>query len=398
MRKRGICLLTGLFVFSAFLGFTAPQAAADNVIKIGSIQPLTGPAAPWGLPCDRGVVLLAEIMNEAGGITIQGQKYLFKVLSENDKFSPQAGRAAAEKLINQEKVKYIVGPWHDATIIAARGLSNEQKVIILQGSSGSADTIGPQYPYLFRFSQDPRGKQGVLDVALKTMQFKKMAVLNVDTALGRGNSIAGAEWAKEFGIEVTDNVLAPADTKDFYPFLKKIIDHKAEMIHGAISPGIFALVCKQAHELGYRGYYSNVGSMTNVGQFIKIAGQEAVQGYIAPFEHIDCPIITDEGRKIMQEMEKRYLKRYGPPFEPLAWRYGIGLQVLSQALEKAQTFEPEAVLKAMETMEFDTLLGKGKFSGEKTYGIARQLVIYTIAAIIKGDKAEYLGYTKVERP
>ncbi len=93
-----------------------------------------------------------------------------------------------------------------------------------------------------------------------------------------------------------------------------------------------------------------------------------------------------------------YLKKYGPPFEPLAWRYAIGLQVVAQALEKAQTFDPEVLVKTMENMEFDTLLGKGGFTGKKTYGIARQLVLYTIAAVIKGDQAVYLGYTKVERP
>ncbi|MBW2285396.1 MAG: hypothetical protein JRF65_12440, partial [Deltaproteobacteria bacterium] len=86
------------------------------------------------------------------------------------------------------------------------------------------------------------------------------------------------------------------------------------------------------------------------------------------------------------------------PFEPLACRYTIGLQVLAQALEKAQSFDPDVVVKTMENTEFDTLLGKGGFAGTKTYGIQRQLIINTIAAIIKGDKAEYLGYVTVKRP
>jgi branched-chain amino acid transport system substrate-binding protein len=396
--KRGSIWSLGIVCFGLVLFFSGATVIAADVIKIGSIQPLTGPAAGWGLPCDRGVVLMAEILNEAGGVSLKGQKYTFEVSSENDKFTTEGGRAAAEKLINRVGVKFIVGPFADATILAAVPLAQEKKVIFLQGSSGGAYTIGTKFPYLFRYTQDPRGKLGVLDVALHSIKLQKMAILNIDNALGRGNFEAAAEWAKDAKIEVTDNLLAPAAATDFYPSLKKILDKKPEMIHGAVPPGQFALVCKQAHELGYRGYYSNVGSLVNVPGFIEIAGKDAVQGYIAPYEVIDCPIITPESRKIMSRMQDMYLKKYGPPFEPLAWRYAIGLQVVAQALEKAQTFDPEVLVKTMENMEFDTLLGKGGFTGKKTYGIARQLVLYTIAAVIKGDQAVYLGYTKVERP
>lgn len=398
MLKVEKCLFGTILLSIFFSVFLVMPSNAQKEIKIGSIQPLTGPAAPWGKPVDRGIHLMADILNDAGGINVGGENYVFKVYSENDKFSAKGGRAAAEKLINREKVKFIVGSWVDATIMALRHFSNEKKVIVLQGSSGDPHTIGPEYPYLFRFTQDPRGKLGVLDISLKTMPFKKMAIVNVDTALGRGNSSAAVDWANEMNIEVTNNVVAPAGTTDFYPFLKKVLDKKPGMIHGAVSPSNYALICKQAYELGYRGYYSNVGSLTNVKGMIEIAGQDAIQGYIAPFEDIRCPAISKKNRKLMNEIKERYLEKYGPPFEPLAWRYGIGLQILAQALEKAQSFDPDIVVKTMENTEFDTLLGNGGFSGIKTYGVKRQLIINTIAAIIKGDKAEYFGYVTVERP
>jgi branched-chain amino acid transport system substrate-binding protein len=381
-----------------FLSFNGSTALGQNVIKIGSILPLTGPGSPWGINCDRGVQLGADMINEAGGITIKGEKYFFKVYSENDKYTAEGARAAVEKLVNFEKVKFIIGPFSDTTINIAREISTEKKVIILQGSSGGAFTLGPKYPYLFRFSQDTRGKLGVLDVALNTIKFKKMAILNYSDVNGRGSTEAAIAWAKEIGVELTDVILAPGETTDFYPFLKKIIDNKAEMIHGALPISTNALVLKQAHELGYKGYYSHTGSIINVQEFIRIAGKDAVQGYIAPYEFIDCPIITDKHREIMLKMKDNFLKKYGPPFEPVAWRYSIGPQVLALALEKAQSFDPDVLVKTMETMEFDTWLGKGGFTGTKTYGIPRQLVLNTIAAIIKGDKAEYLGYTRVERP
>jgi len=398
MKKTRVWLMVSFLTIVLFLSFNGSKAMGENVIKIGDIAPLTGPGSPWGINTDRGVQLGVDAINDAGGITIKGEKYFFKVFSENDKYTAEGARAAVEKLVNFEKVQFIVGTWADVTLNLARDISNEKKVIILQGSSGNAFTIGPKYPYLFRYTQDTRGKQGVLDVALKTMKFKKMAILNYNDANGRGNTEAAIAWTKETGVELTDVILAPGGTTDFYPLLKKIIDNKAEMVHGAVDVPTTALILKQAHELGYKGYYSNTGSMINVKEFIRIAGKDAAQGYIAPYEFIDCPIITDKHRQVMLKMKDNFLKKWGPPFEPVAWRYSIGPQVLAQALEKAQSFDPDVLVKTIETMEFDTLFGKGGFTGAKTYGIPRQLTLYTIAAIIKGDDAEYLGYTKVERP
>lgn len=375
-------------------------AEAEKVIRVGQMNPLTGPGAPWGIPCVRGVELLAEIINEAGGVKVGKDTYTIRIYSEDDKFTAEAGKAAFDKLVDVEKVKYIVGNFADAPILTYRGLLKEKGIIALQGSSGAANTIGPDYPYLFRFSQSPRGKLGVLDIVKDKYgdQFTKMAIIDPDNATGQGNVEAATKWAKGKGIEVVATQLYPPGTKDYYPFLSPILDKKPFMIHGAVSPGDMGLVMKQAYEKGYRGLYSNVGSLTNVGGLIDIGGEAAVQGFVAPYEVIDAPVITPESQAIMQKMKDKWLARWSPPFEPLAWRYAVGLQVLVQALEMAGTFEPEKVIQALETGTFHTILGSGSFTGKQTYGINRQLSIVTIAGIIKGRDVAYLGEVRITEP
>lgn len=391
-----------LLVFLAVLltvCFSGSTVMAQNVIKIGQINPLTGPAAGWGLPVDRGINLFADMINEGGGISIKGKKYTFKIYSENDKFNVEAGRAATEKLINAEKVQFIIGSFVDSTVQSMVPLATEKKIITLLGSTGGVKSgMGPEYPYSFRYTHDAMGKLAVLNVALKTLKFKRMAIFNTDTPLGRGNAEAAAQWAKQNNIEVTDNVLAPSNATDFYPSLKTVLEKKPEMIHGAVPPGQMALVCKQAYELGYRGYYSNVGAMVNVAEFIKIAGQDAVQNFIAPYEDSSSPVVTKESKVLMEKLKDRYLKKYGPPFEPLAWRYATGLQILVQAIEEAQTLDPDVLVKTLENTEFKTMLGNGTFAGKKTYGIAHQFSVNTLTGIIKGDHVVHLGYVHVETP
>jgi len=156
---------------------------------------------------------------------------------------------------------------------------------------------------------------------------------------------------------------------------------------------------KEAHALGYKGYWVSSGSVVNLPEMIKIAGsKEAVENWIGPYESLDCPVVKEADKPALLEIQDRYLKKYGPPFEPLAWRYSCGMQVLCEAIRQAGGTDPDALKKALETGTFETFFGSGKFTGQQTYGIAHQFAVTTIAVIIKNGAPKYLGYLKTQEP
>ena len=165
---------------------------------------------------------------------------------------------------------------------------------------------------------------------------------------------------------------------------------------GAAGPGDQALIRKTLYELGYKGYSVASGSLVNIAGLIKIAGQEAVQGHIAPYESFLCPVIKPEQRKIMKIIQEKWEQKWpGDVFEPIAWRYATCLQILVQAYENAGTLDPDVVRKTLEDGSFETILGACKFTGKKTFGIAHCANLITIAGIVEGKKVKYLGYDRL---
>jgi branched-chain amino acid transport system substrate-binding protein len=405
MAKRHLIslMLVISFIAVGIMGW-APEARAENVLKIGHINPLTGPAAPWGVPIGRGMDCLADYYNEQGGIKADGTRWQIKMIHEDNKYRGEIGRAAGEKLINRDKVKAILGDFAGDSLLGYRTLAHRKKVLIFMGSSGAEKKLlGASYPYLFQISQTQPQKFLVLDIAMDTLKKKgarleKAGSIDPDTSTGRGVSESfTTEKAPQYGMKVVAAVLYPTGTKDFYPFCTKIMAGKPDIIEmGAAGPGDQGAIRKTLYELGYKGYSVSSGSLVNVARLIDIAGQEAIQGHIAPYESFECPVIKPEQREIMKTIQKKWKKKWpGDVFEPIAWRYATCLQILVQAYEKAGTLDPDVVRKTLEEGKFETILGDCKFTGQKTFGIAHCADLITIAGIVEGRGVKYLGYARL---
>src|SRR5215831_8039004 len=64
----------------------SPAGAAEKTIKYGIATPLSGPAAPWGIPHVRAAEMVFEEVNNQGGIEIGGQKYKIEIVSYDHKY------------------------------------------------------------------------------------------------------------------------------------------------------------------------------------------------------------------------------------------------------------------------------------------------------------------------
>jgi len=402
MKKRHLVYLALLIPFLSAGG--APDALAENVLKIGHINPLTGPAAPWGVPIQRGMDCLAEYLNEKGGVTADGKNWKIEMTHEDNKYQGEVGRAAGEKLISRDRVRAILGDFVGDSILGYRTPALRKKVLVFLGSSAAEKKIlGPDYPYIFQISQTQAQKFLVLDIAMDTLKkrgatLEKAASINPDNSTGRGATESfTTEKAPQYKMEVVATALYPRGTKDFYPFCTKIMAGKPDIVEmGAAGPGDQALIRKTLYQLGYKGYSVSSGSLVNIAGLVKIAGQDAIQGHIAPYESLECPVIKPEQREIMKAIQRKWEAKWPEDiFEPIAWRYATCLQILVQAYEKAGTLDPDVVSQTLEKNQFDTILGDCVFTGTKTFGIRRCANLITIAGIIDGDQVKYLGYARL---
>jgi ABC-type branched-subunit amino acid transport system substrate-binding protein len=91
-----VLLVLGVFLFS--MSFTNNANAQTKTLKIGLITSVTGPMAPGFRAFVEAAKPAQDMMNQRGGVTVKGQKYLVEILTTDDQSSPPGAVAAANKL------------------------------------------------------------------------------------------------------------------------------------------------------------------------------------------------------------------------------------------------------------------------------------------------------------
>jgi branched-chain amino acid transport system substrate-binding protein len=373
-----IILTVGIFCLPS-LSFSA----AEKVFTIGAIFPLSGRGATWGMAAQKAIVIKQKEVNARGGLNVGGEKYKIEIIWEDDKFVGATGRMAAEKLVNRDKVKFILGSQASAVILAVQPITERNKILFLVNSY-SKDVLSADKPYSFRMVLTANEiLQGMYPWLAKTYpQLKTVALIEPNDPSGYPIEKDCQRVAAQNNIKVVFSQFYERGTSDFYPLLNKLILQKPDFIDftGA-SPGDQALIVKQVRELGYKGK-TFAGTTLNPPEFCKIAGQQNVEGHISNTHDLLGAYTTEGQRKYYDD----YIAIHGKPFDPVTPKYHVYLDILVQAIEKAGSLDPTKVKETMEKIEeWNTIFGPTKFGGKEYYGIKRQIVtpVY-ISELVEG--------------
>ncbi len=104
--QRSLVVATFLTV-AGLAAFGPGTARAQDVIKFGVSTPLSGPAAPWGIPHKNATELIFDEINAQGGLDVGGKKYKLEVVAYDHKYVIAEGVATVNRLIAKDGVKYI---------------------------------------------------------------------------------------------------------------------------------------------------------------------------------------------------------------------------------------------------------------------------------------------------
>ncbi len=190
---------------------TIGAAAAQDTIKIGVTEPLTGAVAASGTYITNGARVAEEVINRQGGVL--GKK--IELVVEDNKSNPKEAVASAEKLILKDKVPIMMGAWSSTFTLAIMPKLIEYKVpmVVETSSSGKITTSGN--PWIFRIS--PTSAMEAAVFAEKAASFnppiKKVDFLSVNNDFGRG---AADEFKKALaakGVQIgVSEVMTPEAT------------------------------------------------------------------------------------------------------------------------------------------------------------------------------------------
>lgn len=384
--SRGIGTARRLLALALLAGLAASPIAASaaEVLKIGVLGPMSGPAAPWGIALLRGAEMRAEEINAAGGLKVGGKVYTLKLVSYDHKTTAAEAATATNKLVFQDKVKFIVGNAVGATCDAAQAITEREKVLFTFVCWGTKN-LAASKPYSFRefLSQWEVAPPFYSWIAANHPKLKRLAIISPNDTSGWDTTTGVKKAAKTVGIEVVAEEYYERGATDFYPLLTKILAKKPDLLDlSGSTPGEGGLILKQAHELGFRGAKAWTAGI-DPARFAQVAGKEASEGLWTPLAmDLEGPHVASA----VNQFSKKYRAKYGEATTTIAVANYGGLDVVTKAMQLADSIDPEKVMKTMESRKFETVWGSVVLGGQEEYGINRQFLYPFVISEIRDGK------------
>lgn len=374
MRRGGMTRRTFLQTTAATVGSLAfsqglPRRAWAADIKIGSLFPYSGPMALLGEETFRGAELAREMINEQGGVL--GSQIVY---AKADAPDAAAATSEAERLINVEKVKIILGSYSSALSYTASEVAERNKVIYWE-QGAIADPITERgFKYLFRVL--PRASQfGELaaeyaaKVVAPTLKIdpKKMGVgiIFEDTLYGTTVGKYANQRAKELGLNVLASETYSQKAVDLSSIVLKLKALKPDVIIATqyISDGI--LFWRQAKELALNvKAFIGTGAAHGLLDFPKAVGDDA--NFILnadPAVGLNTANLTSRAQQELKTFTDRYTKKYGrPPAVHSTLGYVGAMILFRDVLPKAGAVDPDKIREAalkVDIPDGDTVIGWG---------------------------------------
>ena len=394
-----ICLVLTLVALPFVTSCAAPAPPAEaKTYKIGFLAGLTGFGSASLKVCWEGAQLAQDWINDQGGITVDGQQYLIELIAEDTKGTADGTVAAATKLIYDYDLKFIAGtvmPY----IVEAAGTVTEPAGVLrsLLYNCGMPSEYGPTTPYTF-LSHNASVEGSISGLTYLTEAYPEVKTIVIvipdDGSIPYLGPIVKRN-AEERGLTVLGDFIGwPHDIVDFAPIATKALARDPDaicMMNGW--PACTGSILKAAREQGYTKpvFGCNYDPAHDIRE---VAGVEASTNFFIHGLTPGDPAMTPMVNEISTLAEAKF-----GVARPLHFLGFNGVWCLTQAIEAAQSFEPDVVRDTWEKMEtMETVYGTGRMGGLETYGI-KHTVCHPIAihGLVDGE-VKHLKWVEVYTP
>lgn len=236
---------------------TPGPAGSKKKVKIGGTKPFTGPDAVFGISESNGSTLWAKMVNEAGGIKAgDGNTYEIELVLYNDEQKPENVPRLYEKLINDDKVDFLLGPVWGPLGMATVPVVEKYKKFEVYGTCSFDPLAYRDWRYIVHvITNGPEYMTTIEDMIIERVwpndpEAKNIAIVYGDNMFARTVGVAGADYAKEKGFNVLlTESYNTATLTDFTPLLTKIKNAQPSIVLSAAEYAPAILMIKQMVEL-----------------------------------------------------------------------------------------------------------------------------------------------------
>jgi branched-chain amino acid transport system substrate-binding protein len=360
----------------ALVALPACGGGDGGTLKIAILAPLSGDVATFGESTRDGAMMAIDEWNADGGVL--GKQ--IETVVEDSQCNAEAAVSAANKVIDQDGVKFIIGEVCSSASIPVSEVAMAKGVLQMSPTSTNpsvtVDEFGKTKGLIFRACFiDPFQGTVAAKFALDNLGVKTAAVL-----LDQGNDyVRGlAEYFRDAfeagGGQVVVWETYTGEDQDFSAILTKVKDAAPDILYLPDYYSTVNLIAAQAREKGVTAVM-----MGGDGWDSPDLDTSVVEGGYHTNHYS-----ADDPRPEVQDFVSKYQEKYGAVPDALATLAYDATNILLLAMEEAGSTDPAAVAKALEDMSFDVV------SGNITYDELHNPIKSAVILHIQDGKAVYM--------
>lgn len=356
-------LAATLCVGAAILSATESRAQTTP-FKIGVILPLTGNTAWGGQPAKMAAELAASEVNAQ---KLAG-KFKVELTFADGACEPRTAYAAAEKLINQEKVQALIGEWCSSASVAIAQVANDAKIPYIVQISTADDIAKKAGPYVFQSVMQNKAiqhREG--ELLLKKFKFKSAAILVENNDFGLSFRKNVRETFEKANIKIAVDIPQDRHDTNWYSVITRIQGASPDIVVVSISAGQAANFVKQYAESNVKiPLFSDYPPPPYI--FEKQVGLQAGKiGLVRGAFFLNGPDATPKQKAFVAKFEPIVEKATGSHRPTVHWDIVTydAVMLAADALKRGDSAKAEDFIKALAAAKYDGVLGHYEFDSDR---------------------------------
>lgn len=356
MVKKSLALFLCIMLAASTFTGCAPETSAPDVIKIGTVLPMTGDSATYGKTSKQGVDLAAEEQNAKGGLL--GKK--IEVISEDDGNTPSNAANALQKLISNDKVVAVVGSVASKCSIAMGPIATQNKVPMVAVASTNPKVTVEGGEYVFRACFiDPFQGTVLAKFATGTLKAKTAAVLyDVGNDYSKGLAEYFKDGFEKAGGEVIAYETYSTGDTDFNAQLTKIKPLNPDIILLPDYYGTAGLIAKQARNQGITSTFIGADGWDSIDLY-KVGGEAIDGGYFSSL------FSADDTSPEVVAFRKAYEEKYKETPDTDGCLGYDAAKIIFNAIERAGSTDGEKIKDALKATDAIFVSGRIKYDADR---------------------------------
>jgi branched-chain amino acid transport system substrate-binding protein len=344
---------TKLVLGAIFFFLLSGSGLAADAVKIVHIDPFSGPFQELGDRHFMATQFAVDEINAQGGLL--GKKV--ELTKEDSQLKPDIAARKALKAVLQDGANVIMQNMSTAVAKAIMNVAEERNVLQVSHATYSDELTGKNFiPNFFRTCYTTGQFSRAFAGYFSTKPYRKFYLINMDYVFGHAvaDDFVAAMKKAIPDVQIVGNEFHPIATKDFAPYISKIISSGAEIVYtGNYGPDLEVLM-KQALQLGMKARWASNQLDDHV--IVRNIGTPAIGSIVVSMY---SPYVeTKLNQMLLEKWNKKYKDTKSPwPTNPAGYIFN-GCMFLFEAVKKANSIDPKAVMKVWEGMEYEGIMGK----------------------------------------